>query len=526
LIWRLFVLVWFHPGREQRRAGVNMTRSLILALAMTTAVTLFTGQAVAERQLASLEMEAEDIPCCDSKLVQAIVWYGSDSLMTLENLAAYCGPVLWFSPDEPLLGDAKGKDIRLPEPFPFEDDPEGPVVYYRVRNLVVAGDEETAYVPDPADRGKSVIDLSNVVGVDLDFFFYYHAEAGFGGHAHDVESVEFKVFIWRREKCVDCPYSLGVTRAVGKAHGVLWYDNTLSMDEFTKFPLHILVEEGKHASCTDKNADGYFTPGYDVNRRVNDAWGVRDVLRSGALFTGNYEAWMTKVRTPGYRVFPPLPPDSPLRELHSGNGRYAPNQAVYELRPLPSAEEAQPDLVPFIADKGDPDWPDMEQATSLANLVEWSNAETFVKSVSLSLMADGDLGIAVVLPFFILKTLEDPVAGGYLCHRVYFKDKKLRDIGYMLHYTPSASRWVDGYVSAGWEWDQYDVQSDGRWSTSTRSDFVLETGIRFRANLRHSPFGFLSFLTDFWGIRAGLKNYGFFDIDRLTYVLEIGSGTW
>jgi hypothetical protein len=36
----------------------------------------------------------------------------------------------------------------------------------------------------------------------------------------------------------------------------------------------------------------------------------------------------------------------------------------------------------------------------------------------------------------------------------------------------------------------------------------------------------MSFLTDFWGLRAGIKNYGFFDIDRLTYVVEIGSGTW
>jgi hypothetical protein len=82
---------------------------------------------------------------------------------------------------------------------------------------------------------------------------------------------------------------------------------------------------------------------------------------------------------------------------------------------------------------------------------------------------------------------------------------------------------VDGYFSAGAEWDTYDVQEGG---TRTRSDFIMETGIRFRANLAHSPFSFMSFLTDFWGLRAGIKNYGFFDIDRLTYVVEIGSGTW
>jgi hypothetical protein len=493
------------------------------ALILIVIIAFLTGQAEARKKLSSLEMDPEDVPCCDSRVVQAIVWSGADSLMTIGDLAAYCGPVLWFSPDEPLLGDTEGEYIMLPEPFPFEDHPDRPVVYYRVRNLLVTGDRETAYLPDPYDRSKSVIDLGKVLAIDLDFFFYYRSEAGFGGHEHDVESVEFKVIIWKREKCADCPYNVAITRAVGKAHGVLWYDNTLSVDEYVKFPLHILVEEGKHASCTDKNADGYFTPGYDVNRRVNDAWGVRDVLRGGGLFTGDYQAWMTKVRGPGFRVFPPLPPDSPLREFHSEHGRYAPDKAIYELRPFPSAERAEHDLVHFIADKGDPDWPNVEPASSLANLVEWGNAASFVKSISVSLMADGDAGVVVVLPFFVVKTFEDPVAGGYIGHRVYFKDKRLRDIGYMLHYTPSASRWLDGYLSAGVEWDKYDVEGGG---TRTRRDFVLETGIRFRANLAHSPFRFMTFLTDFWGIRAGVKNYGFFDIDRLTYVLEIGSGTW
>jgi hypothetical protein len=498
---------------------------LFLLLIGIAAAAIATGPAAAKK-IASFEIEPDEIPCCNSRVAQAVVWHGSDSLMAIEDLAAYCGPALWFSPDEPLLGDTRGRDIRLPEPFPFEDNPDGPVVYYRVRGLMVTGDRETAYKPDPADRGRSLVDLSNVLAIDLDYFFYYHAEAGFGGHAHDVESVEMKVFIWRRPQCAECPYNVAVTRAVGKAHGVLWYDNTLSMDEYTKFPLHILVEEGKHASCTDKNADGYFTPGYDVNRRVNDAWGVRDVLRSGALFTGNYEAWMTKVRPTYTLVYPPLPADSPIREIVSEDGRYAPDHAIYELRPFPSAEQAEPDLVPFIADKGPTDWPELQTASSFSHLVEWSNAESFVKSISVSLMADGDLGVSVILPFFIVKTLEDPVAGGYICQRVYFKDKRLRDIGWMLHYTPSASRWVDGYFSAGWEWDQYDVFEDEAWVVKSRNDFVLETGIRFRANLAHSPFGFLSFLTDFWGVRAGVKNHGFFDIDRLTYVLEIGSGTW
>jgi len=45
--------------------------------------------------------------------------YPSGSNFT-RRLAAYCAPILWFSPDEPLLEDATGKGIRVPDPFPFE----------------------------------------------------------------------------------------------------------------------------------------------------------------------------------------------------------------------------------------------------------------------------------------------------------------------------------------------------------------------------------------------------------------------
>ncbi len=59
-----------------------------------------------------------------------------------------------------------------------------------------------------------------------------------------------------------------------------------------------------------------------------------------------------------------------------------------------------------------------------------------------------------------------------------------------------------------------------------RTDFVLETGVKLRAQIGRSPLKFLAFLTDFWGIRAGVKNYGFFDIDRFTYVIEFGAASF
>jgi hypothetical protein len=150
-----------------------------------------------------------------------------------------------------------------------------------------------------------------------------------------------------------------------------WYDNTLGVDEYTRFPMHLLVEEGKHATCTDKNADGYYTPNYDVNRRVNDAWAVRDVIRGGTLYTGGYQSWVSKVRQPQHRVFPPLPNDSPLRRQFVKSGEYAPDQAVYVLRPFPSAEKAPHDLVHFIADKGDPNWPAVAKNTGRKQFSRW-----------------------------------------------------------------------------------------------------------------------------------------------------------
>jgi hypothetical protein len=69
-------------------------------------------------------------------------------------------------------------------------------------------------------------------------------------------------------------------------------------------------------------------------------------------------------------------------------------------------------------------------------------------------------------------------------------------------------------------------ETDDLGESSLQTDFVLETGLKFRAQIGSTPLKFLSFFTDFWGIRAGIKNYGFFDIDQLTYVLEVGAGSF
>ena len=84
---------------------------------------------------------------------------------------------------------------------------------------------------------------------------------------------------------------------------------------------------------------------------------------------------------------------------------------------------------------------------------------------------------------------------------------------------------MDNYFSAGYESDREpDPEREGKLKRDTH--FVLETGLKFRVNIAHTPVGFLSKLTDFWGFRLGIKNKGFFDIERLTYVLEVGAGVW
>jgi hypothetical protein len=471
--------------------------------------------------------------CCQIEDNFQIIWQGSDPIMSFRELASYCGPILWFSPDEPNLEKTRGKDIRLPVAFPFQDQPDAPVVYYRVRTLVRRGDTvEPAIYRDSADRIETTIDLGTLVGIDLDYFFYYPSEEGLGAHKHDVEAAFFKVYVHRCEGCPEKRYALYVERVIAKAHGLQWYDNTLVTDEYTEFPMTLLVEEGKHASCTDKNHDGIYTPTFDVNRRINDAWGVRDIMRSGGLYTGGFQAWMAKVRLPEYRVFPPLPADSPLRKEFTEGGLYAPGNAIYEVRPFPRSEDVdtvkEPTLLHFIDDKGDEDWPDVKNASDVASVLDWLDEERFINSLSFAYRHDGlnhgdrktTGGFSFMFPLLVVKNVSDPIAGGWFVNRIYLKDKKLRDFSWNVIYTTSASRWVDGYFAVGWEWDEDDFGDK-------HTDMMTETGVKFRLNMSHTPLSFLSKLgTDFWGVRIGVKNKGIFNWNAMGYALEIGAGVW
>ena len=146
-----------------------------------------------------------------------------------------------------------------------------------------------------------------------------------------------------------------------------------------------------------------------------------------------------------------------------------------------------------------------------------------IKSFAVNARYDNAWGVSLTFPLLIVKNVETPIIGGWMVNRIYLQGENFRDFGYNILITPSASRFMDPYFSAGVE-SNYKVDSLG--TSSRKEDFVLETGLKFRANVIFSPLKFLSFLTDFWGLRIGIKNTGFPLIKNLGYTFELGAGVW
>ncbi len=468
----------------------------------------------------------------DSREAIYTYWAGNKATMTLQELASYCAPIFWFSPDEPLLDNKSGKDIRMPQYFPFEDSTDAPVVYYQLRDILSLPDKKSPAFTRKENLAESMIDLRSTGAFHMDYLHYYPSEAGTGSHEHDTEMVQFKVYVHRdttdKENII---FKLIFLQATATAHAVRWYENiyTTDIDNVNwdlQLPFHVFVEEGKHASCTDMNGDGFYSPGYDVNVRTNDAWGVKDVVRTGKVYSPTFESWMVKPRRPQHQVFPPLPLDSPLRKKHSRDGIYARDNAIYQLRAVPALEAAagdrllQRDMSSYVAEE----LPLIKKDTDVNRFFEWWETHQLIKSLAIAARADDALGVAFSFPLLITKNVEVPMIGGWLVNRVYLQDHDLRDFGYGLLYTPSASRFLDPYFCAGFEYDRYDDSETGE--LKSRTDFVFETGIKLRTTVSTSFLRFLNPITDFWGVRLGIKNRGFMRIDQLTYVFEIGAGVW
>jgi hypothetical protein len=397
-----------------------------------------------------------------------IVWQGPLDRATIDDLAGRVAPILWFSADEPLaVGMAS-----LPEQLPCDlsDDPPGAVVYY------LASADPSALKIDP---GKSQ-------QLAITFYFYYHEDIGLGCHSNDFEHATFHL-----EVRSTAPVAAATPQAVirldeveGAAHGSAIYANWLELSKAsdTSLPLVLLVEEGKHSVCPDRNGDGVYTPGYDTNVLVNEAWGIRDVLGSGFGAGRRYEASMTKPRFQEDRVAPPSDDPAVWSRYRSRFGR--PSRR-YALRPIPVAcrrgaettWKKEPDPLPGCQRRT---LSSLLQEAGVRHRTRWNATKNWFEQT----FAGGGLRIDnhaysldAIIPIY-----EEPVYGGIVFeqianrivepslqtgHHTYFPGA---DFG--IFYTPSLATFMNPYLGVGWSTD--------RAKNSFYEGFDVEGGLRFR----------------------------------------------
>jgi hypothetical protein len=431
-----------------------------------------------------------------------VLWRGPAPKLTAGELAALAAPVLWFTPDEPLL--QAGGNLP-PDPHPCDAPSAVPVVYWAVDRLQLRGGDE---VSEPVETDARFAERTS--RAVLRYFFYYRDDIGGHSHPHDIELADVHLAIEEQGGC----WQVRVERVVGFAHGVDWYSNELVVGNDTRYPITILVEEGKHASAPDRNADGRYTPGYDVNERIHDAWGVRDVLGSGALISPAYQSAMTKGRPPAFRVAPARGGPVCTSPRHSSVGEGDEVLARYELRqsrPVRICPEAR---VPK----------DLEASMRL-NRFGLGRAPRQSRLAALDALAEAPGGTKGILPSVALR--HDRTNGfaflfrGLDLREVFIVPRltwvKGPDVSAEALITNSAAQFMSGYTSAGVAWES----DDG----SSTTKFVLESGVKFRVTVS-GKWRLLSLGYHFAGVRLGVRSSGFDVLRDLRFVTEIGAGVW
>lgn len=467
-----------------------------------------------------------------------VVWCGLESDLPFKVLAERSAPILWFSPNEQLLE----KNYNIPQPLPCDEprqktsanssdspckrgdycvghrDDKTAVVYYQIRRIV----RERGSTVKPFD-GK-VLKLDRIQKLTLRYYFYYCVDCGLGGHRHDLENIELVVLIEKDER--RSRYRARVVEVIGAAHGVHWFNNRLRVAGNTVFPITILVEEGKHASAPDNDGGGTFEHKTDINKRVRDAWGLRDTmaLREWVPLFPYYLKRHTNQKRPtkpenrigskaqidlhpdvfaNYRVMVTDPKTHQMVQLNKP-------EKLYELRELGS--DCTPEEVYQVVGKGGGfDLPgalkrrgageDPALAYSSNRLVRAIRSSFLMeeddnlpenlweKALQFSYRWDQSHGFALTPP---LPT--GHLFKGYFVPRAHFTgfSNGSRRYGLDYIYTPSASRWADLYVAGGLEWY--------REAPGQRFKFgpAWEGGIKFRF-----PLNFKKKL--FVGVRVGVR---------------------
>lgn len=487
-----------------------------------------TSRAPAKESVIEKKEEAKELPQPSNPKEEedypdntAVFWTGEKSEMTFQKLAALCAPVFWYSSDEMELHNKQEKAIDIPKHYEFEKGID-PIVYYQM-----VFDEPFPFPEDEVkdkytNRNTFQINLKKCGKFRIDYIHYYKNETGPGKHKHDNEMVMLFLHVKTEtitvsenaQKFIKIQYKIILDKIIAKAHALAWYDNIIIAEKFVnkiKLPLHILVEEGKHASCIDINADGKYTPGYDVNVRINDAWGVRDNISTGNLSSPVYHEWMTKQRDDRFKVIPDLPDDSPYLNNINKNVN-----TVYTLRPMPKSYNAYkyPALQKDMEDYVENDWPFVTQKSE----------SNFFKNFYASFRQDSHFP-----GFSILNAFGDelPYLGGWICFK---QDIQLKSFENFFNtnsatytpsflYTPSASRFFDQYFAVGWKMNYL-----GNFKFKPE-DVVFEYGFKIRLNTKFmpQPIKFLSNFHDLWGIRIGIKNTSI-HLNNFNFVFEFGAG--
>ena len=455
-------------------------------------------------------MECGCPPQYDARTPVGVAWQSAGPGPNLPDVARILAPVLWFSADEPLLVFRNGRPI--PHAHPADEPAAGAVVYYQATDIVLRAEERVDHLADSDPRFFEKVDHFL-----LKYYFYYDEDFGLGPHPHDLEVLTLLVYLERTaEGCV----RLRVPRIEGLAHGLDWYSNIHRTQRDTVFPITVLVEEGKHASVPDRNADGVYTPGYDVNVRVNDAWGLRDILGSAVLLGARYTASMSKPRIPRFRMLPP----EDVAACGQRRGRQsADTEALgrYELR---SASRVGADLPPGVPEpqrllrmmahhRFGAGWPAEQHDSDLARAL--SDPENLFKWVSaINARIDSRLvGAAIQGPGLDLRELW--VVPRILINRGWAVEAMV---------TPSASRWADWYAAAGYErglTPPRDLPGD----TRGRNGFASEVGLKLRVTASgRARWALLGYR--FAGVRLGVRATGFTRLQQPRLIAEIGAGAF
>jgi hypothetical protein len=480
-----------------------------------------------------------------------VVWCGSGHDLPFNVLAERSAPILWFSSDEQLLE----KKYKIPQPIPCDShsalakpsdlpckrgdycgeplNNKSAVVYYQIRRII----KEQASTEAPF-VGKN-LKLDRIEKLTMKYYFYYCVDCGFGGHRHDLENIELEILI---EKEKNGPrYRARVAEVIGSAHGVHWYNNRLKVKDDTVFPITILVEEGKHASAPDNDGGGTYEHRTDINKRVRDAWGLRDTLTlrewvplfpyylkrhtnqnrpkklknrvgSKAQIESHPDIWANyrvEIRQPGtdQKVDLKQPEEVyELRELGSDctaeKVRETGNSGKFDLAGALERRRAGKD--PAVAK---PSSKIVRTIRSSFLMEEDDNLpeNLWEKALQFSYRYDGSHGFSLTptLPMGFLFR-------GYLIPRAHFSGFTNGSRRYGLDYlfTPSASRWVDFYVAGGIEWYR---ERPGR---PFKYGPAWEGGIKFRF-----PISIKKKL--FVGVRVGLRTS---PARKLSPVIEPGGG--